>query len=299
MNNNKRARKDRCPNWSQQEILALIAAKREMFLEEVDAVDGRDLMTPDNTKWRRISQQVMLAGFSQCPRDGASCKNKWNQLVPDYKRISDYLGRTGRNIRDYWDLSSGERKDEGLPRQFSHEFYAAIDDWYGTRPQINPPHVRDVLSPHDANYSSGRQKHAEGEDMSEPETDPMDLEGGDAENGTEETTPPRSPRSTSWTPFRVPAASPSANTPDGRARGFIPPGVTPQIISSSETSSYSTKRRPGNTAVRRKNVAGHSVIAEATKATGAVMAQQMQDITQSSHRALEQSKIEVQLKISL
>jgi hypothetical protein len=38
-----------------QEILALIAAKHESFLEEMDAVDGRDLMNPDASKWIRVS----------------------------------------------------------------------------------------------------------------------------------------------------------------------------------------------------------------------------------------------------
>lgn len=41
---------------------------------------------------------------------------------------------------------------------------------------------------------------------------------------------------------------------------------------------------------------GHTVMAEATKATGAAMAQQMQDIAEAS-RELERSKIEVQLKL--
>lgn len=59
---------------------------------------------------------------------------------------------------------------------------------------------------------------------------------------------------------------------------------------------YAIHRRPGNTAVRRKNISGHSVIAEATKATGAVMASQMQEIADAS-RELERSKIEVQLKL--
>ena len=74
----KRARKDRGPNWTQQEILILISTKREMFLEELDPIDGRDLMTPDNTKWTRISQEVMRAGCSPCVRDGPACKTKWN-----------------------------------------------------------------------------------------------------------------------------------------------------------------------------------------------------------------------------
>jgi hypothetical protein len=57
----KRARKDRSPNWLPQEITALISAKRDMFLEELDSVDGRDLMNPDSSKWLRVSQHVMRA----------------------------------------------------------------------------------------------------------------------------------------------------------------------------------------------------------------------------------------------
>ncbi|KAG0573131.1 hypothetical protein KC19_VG151400 [Ceratodon purpureus] len=47
----KRARKDRGPNWLSTEVFALISAKRKMYLEELDTVDGRDLMTPKTRKW--------------------------------------------------------------------------------------------------------------------------------------------------------------------------------------------------------------------------------------------------------
>lgn len=40
----KRARKDRGPNWSPQEIVVLIATRREQYLRELDTVDGRDLI---------------------------------------------------------------------------------------------------------------------------------------------------------------------------------------------------------------------------------------------------------------
>jgi len=86
----KRARKDQGPNWLPQEISALIAVKREMFLEELDTVDERDLMTPKTNKWNQVSHEVMWASFSPYLRDGPACKTKWNQLIPDYKRIADY-----------------------------------------------------------------------------------------------------------------------------------------------------------------------------------------------------------------
>jgi hypothetical protein len=58
---NARAQKDRQPNWSPLEISAFIAAKREQYFEELDAIDGRNLMNLDATKWIRISQLVMAA----------------------------------------------------------------------------------------------------------------------------------------------------------------------------------------------------------------------------------------------
>lgn len=282
----------------QQEVLALIAAKRDMFVEEWDAVDGRDLMTPETTKWMRISEELMRANFSPCLRDGPACKAKWNLILPDYKRISDYLGRTGRNIPDYWDLSTTQRKEEGLPKQFPQEIFGAIDEWYGNRPIIQPPHVRDLLSPNDNNYRANERVEEGPEDDTsiQDSDDPMDLAAAEADGGTQHGTPPRSPRTGSSTPGPTVRPFVSAGTPLSRARPAIPPGVIPQVISSSDTSSYSLARRPGNTAVKRKTMSGHTIIAEATKATGAVMAKQMEDIAIAS-RELERSKIEVQLKL--
>lgn len=294
----KRIRRDRGPNWNPQEIFVLIAAKREMYLQDLDAIDRRDLMTPDTNKWMRISQQVMQAGFSPCIRDGTACKTKWNQLIPDYKRIADYLSRTGRNVQDYWELSATERMTDGLPRQFAQDVFDAIHEWFGNRPMIQPPHVRDLLSPQDANYRTlPQERHELGEECdSEPEADDADLTQPEGFDTTEESTPPRSPRRPMVTPLRGTGQSDARGSPSLRLFTGMPPGVTPHVLSSSGTSQYSGQMRPGNTAVRRKSLSGHSVIAEATKATGAVMAAQMQEIANAS-RELERSKIEVQLKL--
>lgn len=124
----KRARKDRGPNWLPTEVFALISAKREMYLEELDTVDGRDLMTPETRKWDRIAHQIMQLGVSPCMRDGAACKTKWNQLIPDYRKISDSLNRSDLNNADYWEMNSSERKGEGLPRLFAQDVYIAINE---------------------------------------------------------------------------------------------------------------------------------------------------------------------------
>ena len=73
----------------------MIPAKRDQHLRELETIEARDLMMPDSSKWTCISNIVMSAGFSLRIHDGAAYKTKWNQLVPDYKRIIDYMGRSG------------------------------------------------------------------------------------------------------------------------------------------------------------------------------------------------------------
>ena len=71
---------------------ALIATKRELYMQELDATDVRDLMITDNLKWQHVSQIFMNVGFSlACTQDAVVCKAKWNQLIPNYRwQISLY-----------------------------------------------------------------------------------------------------------------------------------------------------------------------------------------------------------------
>ena len=190
-----------------------------------------------------------------------------------------------------------------MPKQFPHDIFVAIHEWCRNRPQIQPPHVRDLLAPNDANYKPKEvQDEAEDDDTNDDNSeDPMDLAavvaGGEiADDSTYRSTPPCSPMTSSSTPRPTFQPSPSLGTPFSRARPGLPLKVTPYIISSSETSSYSLGRRLDNTGVKRKAVFGHTIIAEATKSSGALVAKHMQEIAESS-RALERSKIDVQLQL--
>jgi hypothetical protein len=70
----------------------------------------------------------MRAGHSPCMRDGPAYKAKWNQVIPDYKRIVDFHARIGRNGLEYWELSTSEHSLEGLPKTFSQELYDQIHE---------------------------------------------------------------------------------------------------------------------------------------------------------------------------
>lgn len=66
----------------------------------------------------------------------------------------------------------------------------------------------------------------------------------------------------------------------------------PVNISSSDTSGSVQNTHVGNTGVRRKNVAGHTIIAQATKETGIVLAAQMQGVAKAS-LVVERSKVDL------
>lgn len=139
----------------------------------------------------------MRSGYSPVLPDGPACKTKWNQLLPDYKRIADYLCRTGRNVPENWDLTSADRKAEGLPRQFAQDIFEQIHDWFGNRPQIQPPRVRDLLAMNDRNYSrpAPELENFADEADSEPETeDPLNSSQAEPLDTTDECRPPMSPR---------------------------------------------------------------------------------------------------------
>jgi len=258
-----------------------------------------DNMIPDVTKWMQIAEIVMKGGFSPCIRDGAACKMKWNQLVPEYKRIADYLGRSGQNIKDYWNLTQEERKEEGLPIRFSQEFFMDINEWYAGRAQINPLHVRDVHGSTNTNFLSNipRRQHEPAFSDSDSE-DPIGV-------AQREETVLMSTEETSAPPPHVPQNSGTANPGGTAARprtteaanfGGLPAGVTPQVISSSNDTGTPSRGQQGNTGVKRKTMTGPALMADATRSTGMVMAMKMQTVSDASLQ-VERSKVELQMKM--
>lgn len=69
-------RRDRRPNRSLNEMIELVDVKREEFLDELDAIDGCDLMDSTVIKWSCISDKIMASGFSTHFCNGVGCKDK-------------------------------------------------------------------------------------------------------------------------------------------------------------------------------------------------------------------------------
>jgi hypothetical protein len=119
---NTHPRKERQPNWGGPEVLALIGAKEKEHDAQRLSSDARDNMEPALIKWTRIAEEVAKAECSTFPRGPLACRDKWQTLLSDYKKIYDYKGATGSN-EDYFRMSSRRRKELTLPPNFLHAHY--------------------------------------------------------------------------------------------------------------------------------------------------------------------------------
>lgn len=151
-----KARKERASNWSALEVLDMVAAKRQEFLEDIEVEDARELMNPEHTRWGKVASKVNEAGIlrgGHSPRDALACKYKWQTLLADYKKVADFQRGTGLVGTEYFELKSKERKEKRLLVQFFEEVYVQMHDWLQHKPTMQPPHSRDLLSPGDGNYN--------------------------------------------------------------------------------------------------------------------------------------------------
>jgi hypothetical protein len=109
------------PNWEIAEIIALIEEKMQDHHRKSEMTDNRDNIEKADMRWVWISDFVMK---KTCSNEGAShyrdkdvCRDKWQGIYGDYKRIYDYLKGTGVN-QVYEELSPDERAAVGLPRHY-------------------------------------------------------------------------------------------------------------------------------------------------------------------------------------
>jgi hypothetical protein len=205
------------------------------------------------------------------------CKSKWHLLIPNYRRIVDYHARKGTNKELYWSQSSRQYGEEGLPKSFSHEIYGRIDEWFGRHPQIQPPHVRDLLNPGDSNYvveeeASDEDVEVVGENVAPGARHAMHVSHSDIPDLANEVGKARFRKGIASTVVRE-SAGPQHILGSSRSprRQPVPRRFSPIILSSSDSWTSSGRRNPGSTGIRRRTSSAHAALAEATKATSEVM----------------------------
>jgi hypothetical protein len=118
---------------------------------KLEVTDNRDNMEKADMRWASISEYVMKKTRSDegasYYRDKDACRDKWQGIYGDYKRIYDYLKGTGVN-QVYEELIPKERANAGLPRHFSPYYYQLIHSFCKDSPNVELPHARDSSGPY-------------------------------------------------------------------------------------------------------------------------------------------------------
>jgi hypothetical protein len=94
-------------------------------------------------------------------RGPQACKDKWNTLYGDYKKVKDYMGAIG-NSKDYFQLSSKRRKELTLAACFWRSQFNEMDRFLKEHPRLNPLHQRDLLDDSDHSFLGEDCDSAEG-----------------------------------------------------------------------------------------------------------------------------------------
>jgi hypothetical protein len=102
------------------------------------------------------------------PQNSKTCKDKWNGLHLDYKKITDYHKGTDHNIF-YWELVVDECDKLHLPRQIDYEFYEVIDVFQGEKSVNKPIHVKDLQVDENVNYIALIAKSQEDQELPQPQ----------------------------------------------------------------------------------------------------------------------------------
>lgn len=147
------ARKERQPNWNNEEIVALIQAKQKEQEKKLHHVTDLQNIEKADLKWQRISDYVAKIAMGPTYRGPQTCKDKWGALYGDYKRLKDYQKGNG-NSENYYMMIGHRRRELNLPANFKACWFTLMDSFLAHRPCQNPPHQRDLLSDDDHVFMS-------------------------------------------------------------------------------------------------------------------------------------------------
>ncbi|GLJ24755.1 hypothetical protein SUGI_0473210 [Cryptomeria japonica] len=120
--------------WTISDTLTLINAKQlEKNVHSVDGVVKRTKSALE--KWKQISLQCQKSGLR---RNGTQCRDRWEHIIPDYKKIRDYERNTPPGHMSFWNMMAKERMDKKLPTNYSKEIYEAIENYFGQNQSGSP-----------------------------------------------------------------------------------------------------------------------------------------------------------------
>jgi hypothetical protein len=106
-------------------VCAIIKSKHVKYVAQKELVYPKSHMVLDAQRWAKIVDDFQNTINEWVPQNVKTCKDKWNGINSNYKKIVDYHKGTGHNTY-FWELLIDERDNLHFPKQFNHEYYEAI-----------------------------------------------------------------------------------------------------------------------------------------------------------------------------
>lgn len=120
--------------WTVAETLTLINAKQDE--KNFPSLGGFMKQTKSAIeKWRNTSAQCHSNGLS---RTATQCRDRWDHIQPDYKKIRHYERSVISEQESYWNMMTKERIDKKLPANFTREIYDAMERHFGQNRTVHP-----------------------------------------------------------------------------------------------------------------------------------------------------------------
>lgn len=140
--------------WTVSETLTLINAKQ--VEKNLPSPGGFMKQTKSAIeKWKCTSAQCHSNGLN---RTATQCRDRWDHIQPDYKKIRHYERSIVSEHESYWSMTTKERIDKKLPANFTKEIFDAMEKHFGQNRTIHPGDM--VIDTSASNYGAFEQNAA-------------------------------------------------------------------------------------------------------------------------------------------
>eukprot|EP01018_Ginkgo_biloba_P040997 Gb_05151 [translate_table: standard] len=103
-------------------------------------------------KWRATEEFCSQNGVIRTP---IQCRDRWEHIQPEYKRIRDYENNIPSGHDSYWNMTGGERIAKKLPSNYIEEIFEAMEKSFGYDRAINPRDI--VVDTFATNYGASEE----------------------------------------------------------------------------------------------------------------------------------------------
>ncbi|KAG6547895.1 hypothetical protein Mapa_010715 [Marchantia paleacea] len=163
-------REYRRTNWTLPESLVLQAAKREDLERQYNSGPKEKHMSATE-RWQAVEEYCWSRGVY---RSGQQCRDRWDKLSADFKKISDYEKQNVIGQKSYWLMTPEEKKAKRLPSTFWEKLFSSMSEWFGKSRNIDLRVViHDSSQPPRQDGDEGFFGTDEDEDGSDPESAPV------------------------------------------------------------------------------------------------------------------------------